>query len=252
MMSAEKMMQRIIEPAGIDYQLDGVSESDKHVAIARQIHEATYGLSSDPMMQFSVVFSALIHDLDHTGLTNQELSELQDPLVQQYRNQSVAEQNSVDIAWSILQQDEFVDLRQCFFANASEQAYFRVLLVNAVMATDIADKTLQKQRRDRWSHAFSRDDAEMTFHSSPRGEGDNEDDEKWSVNNNRKASIVFEHIIQASDVSHTMQHWFTFRKFNERLFEERYVAWLKGVSGADDPSVGWYKGELGFFDVSCA
>ena len=52
-MSAEKMMQRIIQPAGIDYQLKGVN--DKHVAIARQIHEATYGLSSDPMMQFCVV-----------------------------------------------------------------------------------------------------------------------------------------------------------------------------------------------------
>jgi hypothetical protein len=30
------------------------------------------------------------------------------------------------------------------------------------------------------------------------------------------------------------------------LFEERYLAWLQGV--ANEPSSGWYKGEIGFFD----
>jgi hypothetical protein len=64
----------------------------------------------------------------------------------------------------------------------------------------------------------------------------------------RKATIVFEHIIQASDVSHCMQHWHTYQKFNTRLFEERYVAYLKGVSGENPPWIGWYKGEIWFFD----
>jgi hypothetical protein len=56
-----------------------------------------------------------------------------------------------------------------------------------------------------------------------------------------------EHIIQASDVSHTMQHWHVYQKWNRRLFEEMCAAWKAGRMGAD-PRGFWYKGELGFFD----
>jgi hypothetical protein len=65
---------------------------------------------------------------------------------------------------------------------------------------------------------------------------------------NRRATIVYEYIIQASDVCHTMQHWHTYQKFNHRLFEERYLAWLRCDCGAKEPSATWYVGELWFFD----
>jgi hypothetical protein len=43
----------------------------------------------------------------------------------------------------------------------------------------------------------------------------------------RKATIVIEHyLIQALDVSHTtMQHWYVYTKWNERLFQEIYKAY---------------------------
>jgi hypothetical protein len=63
----------------------------------------------------------------------------------------------------------------------------------------------------------------------------------------RKATIVFEYIIQASDVAHTMQHWKVYTLWNEKLFEERYKAYLCGRE-EQDPSIGWYKGEIWFFD----
>ena len=63
----------------------------------------------------------------------------------------------------------------------------------------------------------------------------------------RMATIVIEHLIQASDVAHTMQHWHVYRKWNERLFQEMYAAYKTG-RWDKDPSDGWYKGELGFFD----
>ena len=50
-----------------------------------------------------------------------------------------------------------------------------------------------------------------------------------------------------SDIAHTMQHWMTYQEFNKRLFEERYLAYCNGHS-EKDPSDGWYKGELWFFD----
>ena len=65
--------------------------------------------------------------------------------------------------------------------------------------------------------------------------------------NDLRATIVIEHIIQASDVSHTMQHWHIYRKWNERLFTEMYAAFRQGRLGKS-PEEFWYKGELGFFD----
>ena len=51
-MSASKLMKRIVEPDDVDYQKDDADF---------KIHCATYGISSDPLLLFTVVFSALIH-----------------------------------------------------------------------------------------------------------------------------------------------------------------------------------------------
>ena len=44
-----------------------------------------------------------------------------------------------------------------------------------------------------------------------------------------------------------MQHWHVYIKWNERLYEEMYAAYKAGRSDKD-PSEGWYRGELWFFD----
>jgi 3'5'-cyclic nucleotide phosphodiesterase/Adenylate and Guanylate cyclase catalytic domain len=231
-MSATKLMKRIMSPEEVDWDLQGISdENERRIAIARQVHEVTYGLSSDPLMQFSVVFSALIHDVDHTGLTNKELIDANDPLAHKYRKKCVAEQNSVDVAWNLLMEDRYTNLRACIFSSDFERNRFRELVVDAVLATDIADRELGVLRKSRWEQAFK---------EKATAESD-------AVDMDRKATIVFEHIIQASDVCHCMQHWHTYQKFNSRLFEERYVAHRQGVVG-DPPWVGWYKGEIWFFD----
>ena len=54
------------------------------------------------------------------------------------------------------------------------------------------DKELGEARKARWNKAFS----------YMIGDGHEEDEQ---VTINRKATIVIEHLIQASDVSHTMQ-----------------------------------------------
>jgi hypothetical protein len=64
-----------------------------------------------------------------------------------------------------------------------------------------------------------------------------EDEETFNL----KSTIVIEHIIQASDVVHTMQHWHVYTKWNEQLFQEMYLAYENG-RGAKDSSEGWYKG----------
>lgn len=126
----------------------------------------------------------------------------------------------------------FKELRACIFSDQSELARFRQMVVNIVLATDIFDKELSELRKRRWDKAFSS--------STVLGE-------PVSDQINRKATIVLEHLIQASDVSHTIQHWEVYRKWNERLFIEMHVAFKTGRVESD-PSVGWYKGEIWFFD----
>jgi hypothetical protein len=116
------------------------------------------------------------------------------------------------------------------------------------------DKDLKADRNGRWQKAFSED-------------MDNEEDPR--VTTNRQATIVIEHLMQASDVSHTMQvrkpfammtstraeknrvtkrfkihfsqHWHIFRKWNERLFREMYSAYQEGRA-EKNPAEFWYEG----------
>jgi len=60
-----------------------------------------------------------------------------------------------------------------------------ISVANVVMATDIMDKDLQAQRKNRWNKAFS-DDENVIVETSQAD----------AVN--RKATIVIEHLIQAS------------------------------------------------------
>ena len=107
------------------------------------------------------------------------------------------------------------------------------------------DKELGAARKKRWDVAFSNKDFVKMMEHQPDTDVVAEDSEQY--NKNRKATIVLEHLIQASDVSHTMQHWHVFKKWNQRLFCEVYETYLDGRMDTD-PSQGWYKGEIGFFD----
>jgi hypothetical protein len=223
-MSVVKLLSRIVAP-------DITEETGKDMAST--LHDHTYGITSDPLTHFAGVFSALIHDADHTGVPNSQLNLENSTLAQVYKNKSVAEQNSVDLCWDLLMDNNFDELRAAIYSTVDERKRFRQLVVNSVMATDIMDKELKTLRNNRWAKAFS-DDA--------RGHKESREDVV-----DRKATIVIEHLIQASDISHTMQHWHIYRKWNARLFEEMYRAFVDGRSD-NDPSDFWYKGEIGFFD----
>jgi hypothetical protein len=223
-MSVAKLLSRIVAPT------DEICE-DQAKGMAASMHDHTYGITSDPLTQFACVLSALIHDADHPGVPNTQLVKENNQLAVFYDNHSVAEQNSVDLAWNLLMDDNFKNLRAAIYGTQAEMKRFRQLVVNSVMATDIVDKELKALRNGRWDRAFSERVAE-----------------NQQEDINRKATIVIEHLIQASDVAHTMQHWHIYRKWNERFFMECYQGYKAGRGGANNPADGWYAGELGFFD----
>jgi len=215
----------------------------------------TYGICSDPLTSFAIVFSALIHDVNHSGVSNVQLVKERAPVAAMYKNKSVAEQNSIDVGWGLLMEPAYKNLRRHIYTTADEFRCFRHLVVNCVMATDIVDKDLIDARNRRWDLAFSS--------SAPNSSDDEDDDggscviatnnklnlcESFRHVNNRKGTIVIEHLIQLSDVAHTMQHWQIYRRWNERLFEESYVAYANRRAERN-PADNWYEGELRFYDL---
>lgn len=216
-MSVNKLMRRIVDQEG--------SQAD--------VRTTTFGLSEDPLAHFAVVFSALIADVDHRGVPNEQLVKERDGLAIRYKNKSVAEQNSIKLAWEALKEDGYEDLRACIYEEEADRYRFRQLVANAVMATDIKEPKLQAVRKKRWNSVFR-----ASSNDTEAGEEELED---------RKAKLVIEHIMQAGNVAHTMQHWTIFLKWNECLYLEMYQAFKNGRAD-EDPSVYWYEDELRFFD----
>ena len=54
-------------------------------------------------------------------------------MASKYNNKSVAEQKSLDIAWDILMEDGFEELRQVLFPTKFDLMRFRQLIVNVVL-----------------------------------------------------------------------------------------------------------------------
>jgi len=102
---------------------------------SRDLHDHTYGITSDPLTQFAVVLSALLHDVDHVGVPNMTLIDENAAIAKMYNNKSVAEQNSVDLAWNLLMEDCFEDLRKAIYGTEGELRRFRQLVVNTILAT---------------------------------------------------------------------------------------------------------------------
>jgi len=93
------------------------------------------------------------------------------------------------------------------------------------MATDSVDTELGTLRKLRWEKAFNTEGkVESVVETSQEAV-------------TRKATIVIENLIQASNISHTMQHWHVYIKWNERLFHELYAA-CKAGRAENDPSEG--------------
>jgi hypothetical protein len=170
-MATNKFLNRILSP-----NMDGDIKT---------LHEYTHGLTSDPLLLMGIILSSVIHDVDHRGVSNMQMAKEEPEMAELYQNKSIAEQNSLDIAWDILMRPEFGLLRRAMFNDRKDMLRFRQVIVTVVLATDIFDKELNDLRKARWNKAFS------------EGVG--------STDNNLRATIVIEHVIQASDISHTMQ-----------------------------------------------
>lgn len=112
------------------------------------MHYYTYGLTSDPLIQVSVTFSALIHDVDHTGVHHAVLVAEQDPLMLKYMNKCTDEQRSVDYTWQMLQEDKYRELHGAIYSTKEELDWFHQVLCHVRLY--ISDKQLEASRKECW------------------------------------------------------------------------------------------------------
>ncbi|KAL7483136.1 hypothetical protein ACHAW6_009539 [Cyclotella cf. meneghiniana] len=148
----------------------------------KKVKPPTFGIKSDPLVQLAFLFSALVHDVDHTGISNRQLVLESDDLAVLYNDQSVAEQRSLAVAFTTLKQPIYEELRGVIFnpvnmkagAFSRERASapflmsggedffrFRKLVIDLVLATDIASPERTQIVKSKWKEAFG-ESAEKT------------------------------------------------------------------------------------------
>lgn len=113
-----------------------------------------FGLRHDPVALLALIFAALIHDVDHPGISNRQLVIEEDPLALRYNDNSINEQHSLHLSFEEFLKDEYKQLRSVMFPTIEEYRYFRLAVVGMVLATDIANPERAQISKSKWKEAF--------------------------------------------------------------------------------------------------
>jgi len=132
----------------------------------------SFGLRDDPLALAAVLFSAIIHDVQHQGIPNRQLAQEDDELAILYNDQSIAENRSLFVAFREFLQPDYVAWRQVLFGTSSSEDYdgtglgyqhhaptyhrFRRECVNLVLNTDIASPSMTQLAKSKWQEAFGK------------------------------------------------------------------------------------------------
>ena len=162
----------------------------------------------DPWLHFTIVFAALLHDIDHKGIPNSTLLKKCDEIAIRYHGQygeclgSYAELNSITIGLSLLlgessdngekkdgdeaesgeggEYDEFARILQNGLGHDGQTSFYKTV-TDLVLCTDIASKERRELGMKKWKRACCRQSKEVEEVSSPRrhSDGPNHEGERW-------------------------------------------------------------------------
>jgi 3'5'-cyclic nucleotide phosphodiesterase len=87
-MACHKFLQRIVAP---DLDVEEIERAQKDTEeFASHLHAYTLGINSDPVTRCAIIFSALIHDADHRGVSNVQLGKEEQVMADSYAHKSIA------------------------------------------------------------------------------------------------------------------------------------------------------------------
>jgi len=139
----------------------------------QQVVPPTFGLRHDPVRLMALVWAALVHDVDHHGVPNRQLSteEGDHPLAIRYNDQSIAENQSLFLAFDellhgvvpgVLDEDgqkrapprqSYANLRNVMCPTQRDFLLFRKHVINLVLNTDIASPERTQLSRSKFKEA---------------------------------------------------------------------------------------------------
>jgi hypothetical protein len=152
---------------------------------------------------FVLLFSALIHDLDHPGHTNLMEIQSKSKLARLYNDQSVIENNSISVSYSLAYEvNLFSDLEDGLQSSLRERS------IELVLATDISPPSGKDRAlliNAKWNAAFTEGRA-------------------FQVETTDQVQNVSVLIIRVADLGSAMQPYSIFANWSHRLYMENNKA----------------------------
>jgi len=183
--------------------------------------------ASDPLAEFACLFAILIHNIDHPGVSNRQLVSENDEKVTIYHGRCIIEQHAFNRGMELLMSAKYNKLRSMIASTTDEWNRFRQVVVNCVLATEPLDADFHDERCDQWESCFGSNTS--------------------SAQNNRRATIFMEYVVQAAVFGSFMQHQHVFNKWFERLVLEVHQAFQVGRT-QKSADYDWYEHQVFMFD----
>jgi len=226
-------------------------------------------------ISFMMVYSALVHDVCHTGRSNKMLQDLNEELYQ-HLPAPLAEHLSINTAVKALDMSEFSNLKTVIIPTIDIKIEFGKILFCAILCTDVASQDRLKEVKERFDHVNTNYQAhsnswenaqsnstvpenfnqqlcplsphlETIHHVLSLSEEDIEMKQSFITTSTSLEKIVaIEHLMQVADVAHCMQGWENFIKWNYRLYREFMDCHKHNL--ISEPSQSWASGQIGFIN----
>lgn len=170
--------------------------------------------------KISVIYAALIHDVDHFGVTNSELIAKKHKYAILYNDQSVAEMNSLAIGLGVLNKKGYELLKDW---KEEERVKFRNLVIELVLCTDIADPHKKRVAYFRFEESLIHDSTNSSSSSSSTSTSLSSKMTYDIVNDSNRTAFLMV-ALRTADVSSSVQGCVTFRVWAKNYFDECYEA----------------------------
>lgn len=167
--------------------------------------------------KLALLFSAIIHDAGHLGVSNHALINKNHEFAKKYHDQSVAEMHSLTLGLDALQHGDH-SLIQHF--NTDEKRLFRKLMIELVLGTDIADPYKKKIAYDRIDELSNGITGELPISST--------------THDSKTVLLIL--ILRASDVGSSMQSPHTSQVWARNFYLETKLASFVGDAPHIEPS----------------
>lgn len=243
--------------------IDAIADGSRNEEIPATIYT---NLWSDKFTHFTLLFSAMIHDVCHTGQSNKILQTIQHSIALKF-NESSAERNSIDVALNLLNERRFRHIRKAMIPTPKDRIDFGKVVFWALLCTDIASPDRLKASKSRFDAVYEAKEAGLRssykfdqqlcpvmpyFYELTTKLKLTEADLKENKNElcittpGMERCVTVEHLMQVSDVAHLMQGFDNFVKWNFRLYKELMECYKQGLM--PDPTSNWATGQIWFFE----